>query len=266
VIVDIHIDPTIVEIGRLQLTWHGLISALAILIAAQIGLALARRQGLPEPALLRMIWWAVPGGVIGARIFHVLDHLDTYTADPLRILYIWQGGLAIYGGLIGGVLTALVVMRIEGLPAWTVLDVAAPALLIGQALGRIGCFINGDTIGEPTGENWGVAYHHPDAIVPRDLLGVATHPYPLYEMAWNLGVVALIVLLLPRLRRRGDIFLIATLGYALGRFTLTFFRQEPIVAFGLQEAQIIAILTAVLVAVLFIITRRPAITNSPTTP
>lgn len=263
-IVDMHIDPTIVEIGRLQLTWHGLISALAILIAAQIGLALARRQGLPEPALLRMIWWAVPGGVIGARLFHVLDHLDTYTADPLRILYIWQGGLAIYGGLIGGVLTALVVMRIEGLPAWTVLDAAAPALLIGQALGRIGCFINGDTIGEPTGGDWGVAYHHPDAIVPRDLLGVATHPYPLYELAWNLAVVGLLVLLLPRLRRRGDIFLIATLGYALGRFVLTFTRQEPIVAWGLQEAQIIAILTAALVVALFVATRRPAITHSPT--
>lgn len=261
-VIDIGIDPTIFQIGRLELAWHGLISALAILFAAWLGLRLARRQGLPEEPLLRMLWWAVPGGVVGARLFHVFDHLSEYSSDPLSILYVWQGGLAIYGGLVGGVLTAIVIMRLEGLPVWTVLDAAAPAMLIGQALGRFGCLINGDTIGKPTNGDWGVAYTHPDAIVPRDLLGVATHPYPLYELTWNLAVVGLLILLLPRLRHRGDIFLIATLGYALGRFLLTFFRQEPIVALGLQEAQIVAVITTVLAAVLFVVTRRPVLRPS----
>ena len=114
-------------------------------------------------------------------------------------------------------------------------------MLVGQAIGRLGCLVNGDAWGAPTGCPCGVVYWHEHALVPPELLGVPTHPYPLYEIAGVAIVLGLVWLAVRRGSRPGTAFLLATLGYAALRFTLTFVRQEPIVAPGLQEAQLVAL-------------------------
>jgi phosphatidylglycerol---prolipoprotein diacylglyceryl transferase len=243
VLIHVTIDPLIAQLGPFQLGWHGIFSTLALVVGVWVGLWRAAQLELPIDPLMTGIGWAVAGGVVGARLFHVLDHLPYYSERPLEAFAIWQGGIAVYGGFVGGVLAGAVAARLLGVPVWPALDAGALGMLVGQAVGRIGCTINGDAWGGPTDCPCGIVYWHQHALLPSELLGVPTHPYPLYEIAGVAIVLALVWLAVRRGSRPGTTFLLATIGYALLRFTLTFVRQEPIVFLGLQEAQVVALLT-----------------------
>jgi phosphatidylglycerol:prolipoprotein diacylglycerol transferase len=178
------------------------------------------------------------GGLIGARLFHVLDHLDHYGANPLETVLFWQGGMAAYGGFVGGIVAGVIYSMRHGLSVWRVLDAAAPAMIVGQIIGRCGCLANGDAWGAPTDCSCGVVYTHPRAALPTDLIGVPTHPYPLYEMVALLAMMLLLRQYEHRLGSQGRLFLLTVIGYAAARFVLTTVRQEPTVLLGFQEAQV----------------------------
>lgn len=258
-------DPVITRIGPLEVGWHGVATVVAVAIAVSLGVRAAIRAGWPQETTADIAFAGVIGGIVGARTFFVLDHLPQYLNDPLAALAIWQGGIAVYGAFIGGIVGGAIVALRARLPIWRGLDLAAIPMLVGQAIGRLGCLANGDAWGAPTGADWGLVYVHPNDLLPRDLLGVPTHPYPLYEMA----AVALLGVGLLALRRRplhpGVLFLWAALGYAAIRFSLSFLRQETVIALGLQEAQLVALATAVLVIGLLIrsATRTPAASDCP---
>lgn len=242
--------PPAIQLGTFALGWHGLLTVAAVIVAVHVGSRAAERAGAPTAVVSAILTWAIIGGLAGARLFFVIDHLPTYLADPLAALAIWQGGIAVYGAFIGGITAGIVAARRHAVRAWPLLDAAAPAMLVGQAIGRVGCLINGDAWGRPTFDDWGLVYRSSEAFVPPALLNVPTHPYPLYEIA---AVGALFALLLP-LRRRADgrVFLLAALGYAVIRFALTTFRQEAPVLGDLQQAQVVAVVSAVLaLSVLF---------------
>src|SRR5690606_16802992 len=118
-----------------QLAWHGLFTALAIAVAVWLGIRLAERRGMPADPLANIAFWGVVGGLIGARLFHVFDHLPMYLANPGLIFAVWEGGVAAYGGFIGGIIGGLAVARYYRLSLWPLLDAVGPALLIGQAIG-----------------------------------------------------------------------------------------------------------------------------------
>ena len=260
-LIQITIDPIIAQVGPFQLGWHGIFSMLALITGVWFGLRRAHHLGLDVDTMVSGLGWVIAGAVVGARLFHVLDHLPYYAQNPLEILAVWQGGIAVYGGFVGGVLAGVIAAWRLGLPVWRSLDAAAPAMLVGQAIGRIGCFINGDAWGAPTGCACGVVYWNEHALLPPDLLGVPTHPYPLYEIA---GVAVLLGLLWTARGRQvpsGTVFLVTTIGYGLIRLVLSVVRQETVIVFGLQEAQLIAVLTsAVAVAIL---AARLAISRAP---
>lgn len=243
-LIQVTIDPIIAQIGPFQLGWHGVFSMLALVAGVWIGLWHAKVLGIDVDTMVSGLGWVILGAVVGARLFHVLDHIPYYAQHPLEIVAVWQGGIAVYGGFVGGVLAGAVAAWRLGLPVWKCLDAAAPAMLVGQAIGRIGCLINGDAWGGPTGCPCGIVYWHEHALLPAELIGVPTHPYPLYEIV---GVVMLLGLLwstrtLPA--RPGTMFLVTTIGYGVIRFALSFVRQETVIVFGLQEAQIVAVLTS----------------------
>lgn len=242
--IDIGLDPILARIGPFQIGWHGLFTALAVLVAVWFALRTTARAGLPLDAVSEVVLWAFVGGVIGARLFHVADHLDYYLARPLEILAVWQGGIAVYGSMLGGIAAGLIAATRLGLPRWRLLDVAAPSMLIGMAIGRLGCLSNGDAWGAPCA--WGLClrYTHPDAQLPATRLNVPTYPYPLYEIAAELVLLGVLWTLRHRSLTPGVRFLIVALGYAAIRFGLTFLREEPILALGLQEAQLVALATA----------------------
>lgn len=183
----------------------------------------------------------------------------------MDILAFQQGGLAIYGAVVGGFLAVALLARLYQLPFLQLIDAIAPNLLLAQAIGRFGCIVNGDAWGAPTTSPFAFVYTNPAALLPRDLLNVPTHPYPVYDMALNLAVFTV----LWRLRRRplppGT--LAATYGvlYAAGRFVISFVRQERIWFWGLQEAQVIALVALLvsLAALVWLLRLRPA-TESPT--
>lgn len=246
----ISIDPIIVHLGHVAIRWYSLFFALAIAAGVWLGLREAARKGLDSEQVQALAMWSIAGGLLGARLFHVMDRWEVYAADPLRMLSIWEGGLAVYGGLIGGVLAGLVYAVRHGLPGWRVADAAAPGMILGQAVGRLACIPNGDAYGAPADLPWAFIYTHPGTMVPRDLLGVPTHPYAVYELLFDLALLALLWRLRGVFRTDGLLFLTYAGIYAIGRFLLTFYRIEQVWFWGLQEAQVIALLVLAVVLLL----------------
>jgi phosphatidylglycerol:prolipoprotein diacylglycerol transferase len=244
------------QLGPFQLGWHGIFTALAVGVGIWVGVRGAQRRGLPSEQVSAIVMWAIAGGVVGARLFHVLDHLPFYIGHPLQAFAVWEGGIAVYGAFLGGIAAGLFAARRAGLPAWRLLDAAAPAMLIGQAIGRLGCLSNGDAWGAVCTHPVGLClvYTNPNDLLPLELHGVPTYPYPVYEIGAELVLLLGLWLARGRLRQPGARFLVAALGYAVIRVGLSFMRQEAIVAWGLQEAQLIA-LAAGLVALGLLLTR-----------
>lgn len=244
-------DPIIAQLGPFQLGWHGVFTALAVAVALWLAGYLGVRRNISQDTIYGIAGWGVVGGLVGARLFHVADHLSYYAANPLLIPQIWEGGIAVYGAFIGGLVGGAVAAWRQRLDPWPLLDIAAPAMLVGQAIGRLGCLSNGDAWGapvtSPNGLYLAIRYTHPNALLPTDLRGIPTYAYPAYEIVATVMLLGVLWLLRERLEKvPGARFLVAAVGYAVIRFTLTFLRQETIVLWGLQEAQVIAVVTGLI--------------------
>lgn len=233
----INIDPILVTIGPFAVSWHGFFSAVGILIGLWVAAQLVQEVGIDKQHVYNTAIWAVPAGIFGARLFHVVDRFEYYASNPLAILPIQEGGLAIYGGLVGGILAGVLYARRHYLPLGRFADAIAPALILGQALGRIGDILNGEHRGLPADLPWSVVYTHRNTAAER---GLAVHPAIGYEMVWDLAIFGVLLRLQARLPRSGMLFWTYVALYALGRFWTGFFREDTIVMFGLRQAQLIA--------------------------
>lgn len=219
--------------------WYGVIVAAAIGLGIWFGAREAERKGFDKDALFDASLWIVLGGLVGARLFHVLDHWpDEFAANPLRALYVWEGGLAIWGGVAGGVLVLGLLAWRRGWPLPRLLDALAPGLVLAQAVGRVACIITGDAVGRPTTGPLGLAYTHPNAMVPQ--LGVYYTPMPLYEIIANLAIFAVLWSLRGKRWPDGRLFLIYLVLYSAMRFGLAYASAYQIVALGLTQSQLVA--------------------------
>lgn len=257
--ITIGLDPNILVVGPIVLAWHGLLTAVGVLAGVMIAVEVSKRlrYRTTEDDVYSVTLWGVPGGIVGARLAHVVDRWDFYASQPLRILAINEGGIAIWGGILGGLLTAYIYVKVKGLPVGQSADVGAFGLIVGQIIGRLGCTVNGDSYGAPSGLPWSITYTHPGAFAP---LGIAGHPWPLYEMLWLGVTMGLLWRFRERIRPEGMMFLLYLGSYAVGRFLLTFMRQERILWMGLQEAHIISLLVLAFVvpAIVYFGFMRPA--------
>ena len=260
--ITIPFDPNI-HIGPLSIAWHGVFTAVGILFGVWLPLRLIRGRFSDDDGSA-VATWGVVFGIVGARLVHVIDAWEYYVTNPLQILMIWTGGIAVWGGAIGGVLGGLFVAIRRRLPIGFGADAAAPGILLGFAIGRIGDIINGE--------------HHATACEPP--LGLCvdfTHPDTLgqpgpvhlvvgYDMFWNLLGVAGSLALRGRGLPDGLIFWLAASWYAIGRFLLGYLRVgEPQYAFSLREDQIIAILVfaAAVPMIIRLAGRRPRTEMAP---
>ena len=204
------------------------------LVAAGWWLGAVRRRGIGREDAVAILSWVVPAAIPGARLFHVLSSPEHYLLRPGDLLST-RGGLALWGALGCGGLAGVLAARARGLPVRRLLDAAAPGLALAEAVGRLGCLIDGANLGPPTSVPWGVLYAHPLAQPPDFVL--ARHPTPLYHALAGLATFAL----LATMRRRGvapGALFSTWLGlHALARLGLGFVRVEPIVALGLQASQ-----------------------------
>lgn len=242
----IGIDPTFAQIGPFTLRWYSLFFVGAVAAGVWLGLRECRRKGINVEQAQTLAVWAVVGGMIGARLFHVIDRWELYAANPLSALNLAQGGLAVEGGLVGGFLAGLIYAVRTRLPIRLLADAAAPGMIFGQALGRFACIPNGDAYGAPANVPWAFIYTNPHAFLPAEFLGVPTHPYPVYEMLFDFAVLAVIWRLRRVLSSEGSLFLAYVVIYGLGRFLLTYYCLEKVWFWDLQEAQVIAAVAVVI--------------------
>ena len=224
----ITIDPSPVAFtvfGK-DIYWYGIIIASGFLLAVLYMLHRAKDFGVTQDDVLDMILWAVPIGVVCARLYYCIFYWELYEDDPISMLYIWEGGLAIYGGIIGGVITLLVVAKVKKIPAPVLLDLAGMGVIIGQCIGRWGNFMNREAHGAVT-----------EAFLKmglQDAAGVVTyyHPTFLYESVWNL--IGFIGLHLFSKKRKfdGEVFLLYVAWYGLGRAWIEGLRTDSLYLFN----------------------------------
>jgi len=245
-------------LGGFALTWYRLAIILGILAGILVALREGRRKGIGKEDIYALALWGIIGGFIGARLFHVVENLDYYGANLWAIFAFQKGGLAIWGGVAGGALAVALYAKRRSLPLARLADGAVPALLVGQIIGRIGCIVNGDAYGGTTGLPWGFVYSHPDALIPGHLWGIPTHPYPVYEMIWNLAILLSLWMVRTRLKTEGLLFFSYVFLYSIGRLLLSFVRQEKVWFWGLQEAQVVALIALVvsILATVYLLRKR----------
>jgi phosphatidylglycerol---prolipoprotein diacylglyceryl transferase len=237
--VTINLDPTLFQLAPLAFSWYGLAVAAGMLVGIWLLLREAQRRGLPTEPVLDLVLWIAVGGLVGARLLYVLDRWSLFVANPAQILAIHTGGSSIMGAILGGGLTAAILARRKGLPVRRLFDAAAPGIVLGQAIGRFGCLVTGDTVGRPTDGSWGIVYLNPGARVPQ--LGVAYQPAFFYEQLWDVLVFAILWRLRKRVRGDGQLFALYLGLYAIGKFVITFVRLDPVYFWGLQQSHVVAL-------------------------
>lgn len=237
----IDINPVIATLGGLSVRWYSLTLLVSAVVAILVFVHEGRRRHLDESAMSDGIWWVAIAAVVGGRMLYELQNdLPMLGTDPLHVFMVWEGGLSFYGGLIAAIATIVLLARRYRLPLWPVLDAAAPAAAIGQAIGHVGCLITGDSFGLPTTLPWAVVYRNPGAMAP---LGVPLQPTQAYE-AIALGLLfAALWLGRERLARLGAGAVAGSylIGVASIRFVLFYLRDEQSVFLGLKTAQLIGL-------------------------
>ena len=294
--INIPFSPYIIDYGPFLLSWHGFFTFVAVAAAVYLTVRWGRREGMDGDAVLSIALWCIIGGIIGARILHVVDFWDIYSNDPLRIIMVWEGGIAIFGAIIGGFIAGASYILIRNsewfLAFWGkflpfagepekaplprighLADVAAPALLLAMAIGRIGDVINGEHCSSFTDLFWGVVYTNPESqnVTQCAPLGLspASHPAVAYEMLMDLVIFAMIWPMRHRLRPQGMVFVLYGALYSIGRFFISFLRVESNTYFGgaLNEAQIVSLIVILITVPLLVYKAqivRPARRNTPT--
>jgi phosphatidylglycerol:prolipoprotein diacylglycerol transferase len=238
--ITINVNPVAFSIGALDVRWYGIMVVLAVVAVIALAVMEARRVGISDEHIYSVALWAIIGGVIMARLFHVIDKWDYYMANPSQI--VGFEGLAVYGAVFGALVAVLIYCWVKKISFWLIGDVIAPGAILGQAIGRIGCTINGCCYGLPTSLPWGVVYTNPGSFCP---VGEEFQPTQIYHLLWNLIGFGILWSLRRRLKPQGSLFLFYLALYAAGDLSIRFVRVgEPFrsgMFFNLQEAQLIGI-------------------------
>ena len=206
--ITIDIDPILFHLGPLAVRWYGVIMAIAVLVGTWVFSRQLPKHGIAADHALGVLILAVPLGIVGARLFHILDDFSFYWHHPGQLWTLQLIGLAIYGVLTGGVLAVFIYCRWKELPFLRMLDALALAIPVGQLIGKCANIVNGDTWGYATRLPWGFVYKNPNALLPANLLGVPTQPTPVYEQLWLLVVIGVLLWAMPRLKTDGMAFLL----------------------------------------------------------
>lgn len=241
-------NPVLIEIGPLTIRYYGIMYAVAILVALALIRRDVRRRGIPitDDDAVNFVLLAVGAGILGARAYYVAFNWDFYGRNWSEIPAIWHGGLAIHGGLVGGVLAGWWFVRRHNIPFLVLADVTAPSLILGQAFGRFGNFMNGDAHGVPTSMPWGVVFP-PYSIAGQEFPNAPIHPTMLYEMVLNLMIFVGLYRLRLRPTKAGFLFCSYLVLYSMGRFVVSFLRADSLMIGPLRAAHVVSILLIALV-------------------
>ena len=239
--------PRSLELGPLTIHFYGLIIALGLVLAVVYGMRRRKQFGLKEDDLIDGVLWIVPFAILCARLYYCVFKWEDYASNPISILYIWEGGLAIYGGVIGAVIGIFVYARIKKLSPFTLLDIVCLGFLIGQSIGRWGNFFNREAFGEATDSFLRMGLTNPHT-------GEVTyyHPTFLYESLWNLTGFLLLHFLSKRRRYDGQIALGYVAWYGLGRTFIEGLRTDSLYWGSFRVSQVLAAVSCLAAAAVLV--------------
>jgi phosphatidylglycerol---prolipoprotein diacylglyceryl transferase len=243
--------PIAFQLGPLVVRWYGVLIAGAVLLGVNLSSRLAVRRGVDPDLISDLAFALILGAIPAARIYYVLFQWKDYVGHPERMVAIWEGGIAIHGAILGGMLAAWGFARWKQVSFWVLADIVAPALILGQAIGRWGNFFNSEAYGSPTDLPWKL-------FIPSDRRFVGFeniayyHPTFLYESGWNLMVFGVLLWVFFRLGNRvrpGFVFSVYAIAYSLGRLWIEGLRSDSLMAGGLKMAQVVSLMGIVLGAI-----------------
>lgn len=238
-------NPVAFEIFGLSVRWYGIIISFGIILATLITIKEAKKKGYNEDLVIDLLLFAIPASILGARLYYVLFSWDKYRDNLKDIFNIRQGGLAIHGALIAAVLVTIIYSKVKNISFWTIADMFAPGIILGQGIGRWGNFVNQEAHGGPTNLPWGIIIN-----------GEKVHPTFLYESLWNFLVFAFLLWFRKNKSKvKGETFLLYIALYSLGRLFIEGLRTDSLMFLGFRVAQLIS-LGAILLSITTIFIRR----------
>lgn len=227
-------DAIAFRIFGIPVAWYGIIISIGIFLGIFVAIIRAKRENLYEDVILDLALVAVPAAVIGARLYYVIFKWDYYGQNLSHIIRIREGGLAIHGAIIAGVLAGYIFCRYKNIGFWKLADICAPSIILGQAIGRWGNYFNQEAYGRPTDLPWAI-----------EVEGVMVHPTFLYESIWNFAVFTFLILYTKRKKYEGQIFLYYLVLYSVGRFFIEGLRTDSLMIGPLRTAQVISVITII---------------------
>lgn len=255
-VIDIPLDPVAFQLGPLSVHWYGIGYVVAFLAGAWVARRHVVARGVPEQEVGNLLFWCIVTGLVGARLFYVLQSgLAYYLTHPQYILAVWQGGMAFFGAVFAGAATLVFLCWKRRLDFWTVFDGAALFAAVGQPIGRIGNVINGDILGPPSNLPWATQYSNPHALAPS--LFVPYQPAAVYEGLTTLAILAILLLIRRRGVPPGVLAITYVALYSVSQILIPFLRTtEPVIGLGLRQLQWTAIGVLVVGVPLLILARR----------
>lgn len=243
------IDPIAFELGPLSVAWYGIIIVAAMIIAIYLTIREGEKRGVSEDFVVDTAFWLLPMGILGARLYYVFFELDYYLSNPTQILAIWEGGLAIYGGVIAGLITLYWRCKKDNVPLLLMSDIITPYLLLAQAIGRWGNFINQEAHGGEVSRQLLENLMLPEFIIEgMHINGAYYHPTFLYESIWSLIGVAILLIIRNRHKflLRGETTAGYFIWYGIGRMIIEGMRTDSLY---LGPVRISQILSAVIILI-----------------
>jgi len=232
------------DLGFFQIKWYSFLMCIALLIGIILITREAKRFKISDDYITNLIFWTVIIGFIGARIYFVVFNWDYYSLHPGEIVKIWEGGIAIHGGILFGALFIILYTKKYKVNSLKIFDIIAPALLLGQAIGRWGNFFNGEAHGPITTLSFLQNLHLPQFIIDGMYIGGTYYqPTFLYESIWNLiGVVVLLILRRRKYTKIGNIAGVYLMWYSIGRFFIEELRTDSLMLGNFKIAQLVSII------------------------
>lgn len=252
--------PILFKIGPLRIGSYGVMVAIAFLTCIWVLRKELRRKNFPADWANNIVIVAAIAGIIGARIYFILEYFDEFLQDPLSMIFTGSG-LTWYGGFIAAFIAVIITLRKLPAPTLVLADLVAPLLLLGYGIGRIGCFLSGDgDYGPPSDLPWAMAF--PNGLVPTD---VPVHPTPVYETIFSLTLFAILWINRKKNYRPGTMLGIVFIFYGIERFVTEFWRLTPDVWGGISMAQVLSIISIAggAVWILYLLRSKPETTGSP---
>ncbi|MFT8322769.1 MAG: prolipoprotein diacylglyceryl transferase [Bacillus sp. (in: firmicutes)] len=237
------LDRVAFEIGPFTVYWYGIIIGVGLLLGWLLATRETKKLGLQQDTFSDLLLWAIPISIISARIYYVGFKWDYYSNNLEEIIAIWEGGIAIHGALIGGVITAWVFAKKRGYSFWQLADITAPSLILGQAIGRWGNFMNQEAHGTEVTRTFLENLNLPNFIINQMYInGAYYHPTFLYESIWNISGFVLLIIFRKFQPRIGELFLTYIVWYSIGRFFVEGLRTDSLmIADTMRTAQLMSL-------------------------